>query len=311
LTVNYDPPPSLHLQLSDDNGWKIGAHQVAASNGSAAATVVYEIRYAPLPDLRPVAIRVEKKDEREHAYICATVENIGTRASPGAQIFMTRAGQATSTAWVSTLGPGETGEECAETGPFAPGVHTLGAVVDAPDQLVEVNETNNEFSTRYAQILLDNLPLVDAEAVTTQDPAGPPSGPAMILDSTPRGTIAGEPESKPQARADLVVESISLRGGKNDCDPGKNDVRVKVKNQGAADAADIVVKLVVANNPDVSLEKLLKKLDAGESDTVDFDDVSIKSGERNLTASVDAAGAVGESQEDNNTRSVTLTCKDE
>lgn len=313
IDLNYDPPPLLHLELSDANGWKIGMHQVATNPyGSATATVVYEIRYAPLPDLKPVAIRVEERGERPLPYICATVENSGTRASQQAQLVLTRDGQVTSTTAVAALGPGESREECEQTGPFSQRVHTLAAAVDGPDHVVEVNETNNEFSSRFINLPAANLPLVDAVSVTTQDPGGAPPGPGLILDPTARGTVPGTSGSKSEAPgSDLVVESISLRGGKNDCDPGKNDVRVKVKNQGAADAADIVVKLVVANSPDVSLEKSLKKLGAGAAEDVDFDDVQIKSGERKLTATVDATSSVSETKDDNNSRSITLSCKDE
>jgi len=222
-----------------------------------------------------------------------------------AQLELKVDGQVTGTIGIEALGPGESRERCDETGPFGGGIHTLTAVVDGPDQIAEINETNNERSTRYAKLNPANLSNAELVSVSTEEPGAGPPGPGLTLEPSTRTGIV----SKPEVRADLIVESISLRGNRGDCDPGRNDLRVTVKNQGAVDAVDIVVKLVVDNNPDLIVEKSMKKLEAGESDSVDFDDVSMRGGERRLTASVETATA--EAQENNNSRSVTLRCTDE
>ena len=91
------------------------------------------------------------------------------------------------------------------------------------------------------------------------------------------------------------------------CTAGKNDVTLVVKNQGAASAGSSVARLVV----DDDHEKSIGSLEAGREQEVGFDDVRLKKGERELTATVDAKKTVSESNEDNNDLKITLKCKDD
>ena len=55
--------------------------------------------------------------------------------------------------------------------------------------------------------------------------------------------------------------------GQNDCDPGKNDVTVVVKNQGRGAAAAFAVRLAVDNQQNDADERTVDSLDAGNPTT--------------------------------------------
>jgi len=112
-----------------------------------------------------------------------------------------------------------------------------------------------------------------------------------------------------------VVTAIRVKGeepsGSNDCDPGKNDVTVVVKNQGAAAATGFAVRILPDNDDDETKEKTGLNLDAGKDLEVRFDDLRLNEGDHKLVATADSKNTVGESNEDNNKREVSVKCKDE
>jgi subtilase family serine protease len=109
------------------------------------------------------------------------------------------------------------------------------------------------------------------------------------------------------AQADLTVSAIRVNGrapdGKDDCKDGKNDVTVVVRNGGTADAGNFAVRLVE--------DKSVPGLDAGKEREVRFDDVRLKEGKYELSATADAKETVAESDESNNDLKVTARCGDD
>jgi subtilase family serine protease len=160
-------------------------------------------------------------------------------------------------------------------------------VVDAPRALPEFNEANNVYEQSYT---------------------APPQQVPTATQPTPT------PPTPSQAQPDLTVSAIRIDGrapdGKDDCQEGKNDVAVVVKNAGAA-KADFAVRLGVDGNDDEAKEKSVDGLDAGQEHQVRFDDVRLKKGERTLLAIADPKNAITEAKEDNNELKVTARCNDD
>lgn len=109
---------------------------------------------------------------------------------------------------------------------------------------------------------------------------------------------------------DLRVGSISVRGrGVNrgsDCDPGKNSVLVEIENAGSVNASDFRVRLFV-DGSEVDSEKV-NKLENGKNESLEFRDVELKAGQRQIKVVVDAGASVAESSESNNERETQVSC---
>jgi subtilase family serine protease len=98
--------------------------------------------------------------------------------------------------------------------------------------------------------------------------------------------------------------------GQNDCDPGRNDVTVAIRNDGDTAATSIAVRLVIDDDDDGSL-RTVSSLDPGKETNVEFNRVELKKGQRQLTAAVDPHKLIAESSEDNNELKISVRCKDE
>jgi hypothetical protein len=308
----FDSLGSLVGFMSESNNWGGLGTQ---THSTEYFRMEYDIRKAALPDLHATSMRVDIPGERPTPFLCSTVENPGSAPSDVAQLVLKVDTEVVSTRGLQALAPGESRDECDAARTLEDGGSTLSAEVDGRDAIIEGDETNNSLSTGYLAIPTSGLPTAQLVSdPTTQGNTNPPSQTGLIMDPNAAGSAVGKPRAltqiKTEGKANLIVESVGLRGTK-DCDPGKNDVRVRVKNQGTGNAANVLVKLVVANSPDTSLKKSIKDLAAGEAEDVDFDDVQIKSGERELTATADADNTISESKDDNNARSITMSCKDE
>ena len=111
-------------------------------------------------------------------------------------------------------------------------------------------------------------------------------------------------------KADLAVTGILVNrqppDGKNDCQDGKNDVIVAVKNEGKVAASKVGVQLAV--DGDQAATKLIAALKPGESGEVAFDDVRLKKGQHTLTATLQAPPGGAEASADTNALKVTATC---
>jgi hypothetical protein len=242
-------------------------------------TVTYEIRHAPVPDLRPVNIKVHDLLGSSKKLVCMAVQNIELGDAGPFEVALRVDGVVPpdGRATAGRLGSGEAGELCVEAALPTSGPHLLAAVVDEPRSLAEFNETNNVYEQTYS---------------------------ATPLTSAPTSS---------SAQADLTVGAIRVNGhvpdGKDDCKDGENAVAVVVKNAGAA-AGAFALRLVV-DGDDEAKEKPVADLEGGQEREVRFDDVRLKQGERTLTAVADAKDALAESKEDNNELKVTARCKDD
>jgi len=174
-----------------------------------------------------------------------------------------------------------------------------------------MNDANNALEQPYlAQAVSAAQGPGGAPLVLAPDSTAPPLAPQAV---PPAPSPAPAPAAS--GAADLVVERIRVKGenagSQDDCDPGDNDVTVRVKNQGSKAAGGFVVRLVVDHETDDADEQSTNGLAAGASVDLTFDRVKLKKDDRSLAATADAKSSVAESKEDNNTRSVSVSCKNE
>jgi hypothetical protein len=251
------------------------------TGGDGAFSVEFTIRHEPLPDLRPVNIKVLDLPGNAKKSVCMAVQNIEL-GFPGPfelalQIdgVVPPGGRATA----GNMTPGTSGELCVEVALPTSGQHQLAVVADEPNTVLEYNETNNVYQQAYA------------------------APPRLVPSTEPGGSPAVD-------QADLAVSAIRINGqtpdGKNDCEAGKNDVAVLIKNGGGTSAGSFAVQLAV-DGSDVATESAAK-LDAGAEREIRFDDIRLREGVRTLSAKV-IGDQLDESNEDNNTRKATAKCK--
>jgi CARDB len=270
--------------LTTKNGWGLGSYtEQSIGFDGGDFEITYEIRRAPMPDLRATSIKIHDLLGDTRKLVCMGVWNAGMADAGPFTIALHVDGLVPPGGSVSAgrLASGASGELCGEVTLPASGQHELWAVVDVWSAVAESNEANNRHVQQY-----------------TVQPAAAPN------EST------AEPE---KAQADLTVSAIRVNGqardGKGDCKDGKNDVTVVVKNSSTGKAEKFAVRLTVDGGEVV--EETVAGLEAGQEHEVRFDDVRLKKGERTLTVLADAKGAVAESKEDNNERKVTARCQDD
>ena len=318
--------------LSEQNGWgplgtydergtycETGVFPPTFDCGIPAKySVQYEIRHVPLPDLQPTAFRVaaEAPGDRDDL-VCFTVQNRGPVPSEPFRVNLRVDGATPPSLDVGALGlpAGETREQC--TGFRLPdsGSHQVTLVVGQERAVVEMDERNNS----YEQILVRagvSSPGPDPTSGTAKPDSGPGSGGtgSPVTNAAPApGPSPAPAANQASGRPDLTVSTIRVRGqvpdGKKDCEDGKNDVTVVVKNAGTDKAGAFAVRLDV-DGDEVGVETV-DGLEAGKEREVRFKDVRLKKGDRELTASADATGSVDESDDEENDRSVTVRCQDD
>src|SRR5262249_29550604 len=131
---------------------------------------------------------------------------------------------------------------------------------------------------------------------------------ASAATPTPSGTTSSQSSG---AKPDLVARAIRINGqapdGKNDCKAGQSTITVTVKNAGRGAAGGFGVRLTVDGS---DLDASVDALDAGQEREVRFDGVSLKKGEHTLKATVDAAQAIAETNDENNDLKVSARCSD-
>jgi hypothetical protein len=294
--------------------------------------VTYEIRRPPLPDLVARSAWIDTVDGIRS--VCGVAENIGQQP-PAVAIVQLRVSDGATVIFLNGADLGhlpvdESREVCFGAPDVPLGPHRLEMTLDEVRLEPEMDETNNRY---VADILVRPAPAGGAKP----ELVGPGRPAAQPDQSTPTPTVvrpaqAGSPKPEvvgpggPAAQADrptptptaartrpdLRVSAIRVRGeepgGQRDCDPGKNDVVVVVKNQGTGAAASFIVQLVVDKQ---ATDKSVATLDAGKETVVRFDDLRLTKGEHRLAATVDAARAISEANEGNNEFEVTVTCKDD
>ena len=258
----------------------------------AKYSVEYEIRPVPLPDLRPVAIKIHDLPGNQKKLVCAAIENIETADAGAFEVALKVDGVVPPGGQASAgrLASKAAGELCAEIALPATGQHQLSAVVDEADGVLEYNERNNVFEQAYA----------------APKQAGPDK-------SEPEATTTKAVASTAAAQADLTVSTLKVNNqvpdGKSDCKNGKNTVTMIVKNAGAEKAGAFAVRLQADGN-ELSVESV-DGLDAGKEREVRFEDVKLTKGEHKLTVTADAKTAVTESSEENNELKVSVRCQDD
>jgi hypothetical protein len=276
--------------VQSDN-WHIGSHDYRSwgeyyddgtRHRQGDFSVRYEIRPQPLPDLHPTEIKVLKLAGTTDDTVCVAVENVGSEnATPFKVTLLANDVHLPGTTMeAGQLPAGQKGELC--TPAKLPLSARLVAIVDEVQAVTEYNETNNWVDYQYRA----PQPLVEPGA--TQPNASQP---------------------------DLTPRSLRVKGkepsGQNDCDPGKNDITVVVKNDGAGSEAAFVVRLLVDDDDDDASLRTVPSLDAGKEASVEFGGVQLKKGERKLTATVDPQKVMNESKEDNNEIKISARCRDE
>jgi len=256
----------------------------------AKYSVEYEIRRVPLPDLRPVNIKIYDLPGNPKQLVCAAVQNIETADAGAFEVALKVDGVVPpgGRATAGRLASGDAGELCAEMALPATGQHQLSAVVDEADGVIEFNERNNAYEQAYTapQQATTSAPEPEATAAKPATPAG-------------------------AAQADLTVSAIKVNGrvldGKADCKDGKYAMAVVVKNAGAEKAGAFAVRLAV--DGEAVAERPVSGLEAGQEREVRVEDVRLKKGERKVAAIVDPMNPLADSTPDNNELKVTLQCK--
>jgi subtilase family serine protease len=267
--------------LTPENGWAIGTHKLytVLYDRFGDFEIEVEIRPAPLPDIQPIEIKVENLSDSPGKRVCTVARNVGAAVAGPFQfaLYVDGVEPLVGRPSVPILGAYELAERCVELS-LPPGTHRLKAVVDEPQHLMELNETNN--------VLEQPIAVADAASSPAQTPS--------------------------LAQADLTVNAIRVNGqapdGKNDCKDGKNDIAVVVKNAGTTESENATVRLIVDDAQSSALEQAVKGLEAGQEREVRFGDVRLKKGEHSLTAIADTKKATAESKEHNNELKVSARC---
>jgi subtilase family serine protease len=270
----------FHVIDTFEHGLGVGTHTARSlrADGKSAGdyTVTYEIRKVVLPDILPTAMQVDDRQGALEKRVCMAVQNAELVAA-GPFVVDLRVDGAVPPGGrynVGGLAGGESTWACVEAA-LPAGQHVLTAVVDDRGGMTEFNEANNVYEQTY----------VASAAPTAPD------------------------------RADLTLSAIRVNGqepnGQDVCKKGKNDLAVTVKNDGAADAGAFAVRLVIDGDDDEARVKQVADLAAGQEREVRFDDVRLKKGGRQLSATADAQQAVDETSETNNARTVSVTCEDD
>jgi hypothetical protein len=322
--VMCDPDPHIgdaSMDLDEQQDWGIGSYTLPSTGNcrwielwnippvthfGPCFEVTFEIRRAPLPDLHPTSIDV-LPNPGGGQNVCLGVENLGQRdAGPFQMVFrIDSADIPGGTVAAGSLPAGQPGKLCLPASLPAAGRHQLSVAVSAADGVPELDTHNNVLSRFYLPEGLGGLGL-DSPALTSD--SAPDSGPT-VPGVGERGD--GRVVTGPAPSADLVVTAIRVPGGPNDCDPGKNDVSVGIKNQGSGPAAGFALRVLVDAEEDEAKEKSGLSLDEGKELTVKVDDVRIGKGQHKITATADAKNTIAESNDANNELQTTVRCRDD
>jgi hypothetical protein len=274
------------VDLNEAHDWGIGTAGARSWHDDKTQgdyVLYYEVRRAPLPDLRMSGFEIAGVSSAEN--VCGRIENVGQRPSGPFSVALSTEGKVVGGGPLASLDAGASTWTCVPRADLPVYRHNLVFSIDEARQIPEMEERNN------ADVLA--VPAVLGAEPTVATPVTVPS---------PQPKANG-------ARADLKIRSIRVRGrepdGERDCAAGTNDVAVVVKNAGSGDGADFTVRLSV-NGRDVFVT--MGGLQAGEERSVAFSAVPLKKGEQKLTATVDPDGALDESDEDNNELKVSARC---
>jgi hypothetical protein len=309
-SAHHDEMGEIFWTFGAEDGWRLGAYTVRAFDEEAYEPgdydVEFEVRQVPLPDFAARTTRLINDGGQQ--FRCVDVANVGAASSGLFTVTIRVDERPLRTVTMPALRVGDSAEHCVVLSELPPDRQSLlSFVVDDGRLVAEMDEMNNRID-----LAVDR---------TTAGSVRPQVGPGPGVVSAEPGTGAGSgtnpptPSSTPTpALPDLTIGELRINGQvpdkKDDCKDGKNDVTVVVKNGGTANAGPFAVQLVVDGNSAHAVDTLVPGLDAGKESEVRFDKVRIRQGERVLAATADVKEAVAESNEGNNTRTVTARCKD-
>ncbi len=241
----------------------------------------YELRPAPLADLKPSSIKVAPVPNSAEDRVCVEVVNGGTGDSGPFQVALRINGAPAPVPvpGAGNLPPDGHGEVCVQASVAgSSGRARLSATVDEARLVHEYNETNNRLERTYI------------------DPQGPLGGVMPPADG---------PVLEEDRRADLVVSHLYVRGKDPaqplTCDPGANTFVAVLRNTGQTAAGAFSVELKVggaADPPAVAVGGMA----AGQEISVEFAPVSLGMDAHPVTATADITNQVGELNETNNSR---------
>jgi hypothetical protein len=290
-TLEDDDAGTLLWELNAANGWDLGARTERAVTHSSyygtggiktvGTLVEYEIRRMPLPDLQIRNIEVSETPGLATSHrVCTVAKNAGLSDSAAFQVVFRVDGQEIPDGVASApqgVTVGGSADLCVNAQLRGSGQHKVSATVDEARVIAEMNELDNWIEETYTV-------------------AAPPA--------TPTPTVPKQP--------DLSVTSVKVAGieiaPQQYCAPGRNDISVAVKNGGSQPAGGSVVRLEV--DDDDSDDKRVQSIDGGKSFEVTFEDVKLKEKEHSLRVTADAKDSVDEANEDNNTKTIWVTCKE-
>jgi hypothetical protein len=292
-----DDMGSLRIDVNAANGWSLGTYTVRSSRDDGTPgdyDMTFEIRRAPLPDLFVNDFSSAGAPGSE--LVCGQIRNAGQRFSGPIPLIVRTEGKIIEQTTLTGLQPGTTSPHCVRRALLPAHKHNLVFSLDDARQIAEVEEFNN-------------VDVASVEASAEGIPDAAPVGPPPVA---PDQVVAPSPEPKPGgAKSDLLVRAIKVNGqvpdGKDDCNVGKNEVTIVIKNGGAGESGSFAVRFGVDGN---ELDETVENVRAGEEREIVFENLQWKKGEHTLRVTVDAERAVDESREDNNDRKVTARCSD-
>jgi hypothetical protein len=296
LMPEFEYLGTARMLIDEGNNWRVGAHSLLGDKDYGADfSVEFDIRRPALPDLVPHHVIPRQLDDGRYV-ICASTLNRGESAS--APFFMRYTwGQYGGSTTMSGLSPSQVGDHCfLPDATFGTAEIVVRVVVNPPDVFPGPRVSESDFGNNELEVTIPAFRSLTGQAQLT---AGS------------QGVVAGPNSTSGSNQADLIILGVAVKdadAGESDCDPGKNDVTIRVKNNGPGAAASHVVRLEVGDD---ETEKTLAALDGGKELDVRFDEVQFKKGQNRVTVTVDAKKTVAESDENNNERKLTVNCRDD
>ncbi|MCW2919218.1 MAG: hypothetical protein JWN52_7286 [Actinomycetia bacterium] len=149
---------------------------------------------APAPDLTitDMSSTPASPVETDPVTLKATVKNIGTAASDATDVNFYLAGQKVGTAAVGALAAGASSTVSADIGTRDAGTYQLSAKVDEADTVLELNETNNSFTSPSSLVV---APVASSDLVASPvswNPGNPANGDTVTFSVAVKnqGTVA-------------------------------------------------------------------------------------------------------------------------
>jgi len=252
--------------------------------------VTYEIRRMALPDLHAKSMRVKEAPGGGEPFLCSTIENPSSLKAGPAFIAFGLDGNDRRSTIIAELGAHASREECLQVGAISLGQHTISVIVDDPRILPESDENNNALTEQYRRTALSGV----------LNPLGGENG-VLEVD----GSNTNPPPTTDPVPIDIAVTDIKVKpkssNGRNNCDPGPNDVTIGLKNNGGGDAQNVAVRLQVDSQPGTQ-DRTIPSIASGKPQDVTFEGVQLDRRDHRLTVTVGAG--------DSNKKDVNVKCQE-